>query len=46
MIARRLGDLAIIQVQDASLFNEYVPRYRHSAVTFPGNAHPIKLNTD
>jgi signal transduction histidine kinase/CheY-like chemotaxis protein len=49
MLARRLGDLEIIQVEDVSLLDEYVNRYRPCAVivnTLPGNLQPVKLNGD
>jgi len=46
MIARRLGDLEIIQVEDAALVEEYVERYRPGMVianAFPGNSHPVRF---
>jgi CheY-like chemotaxis protein len=49
MIARRLGDLEIIQVENAALLEEYVDRYRPCVVivnAFPGNLQPVKLNSD
>jgi signal transduction histidine kinase/CheY-like chemotaxis protein len=49
MIARRLGDLEIIQVEDVSLLEEYVNRYRPCMVivnAFPGNLQPVKLDGD
>jgi signal transduction histidine kinase len=49
MLARRLGDLEIIQVEEASLLEEYVNRYRPCAVivnALPGNSQPLKLNGD
>jgi CheY-like chemotaxis protein len=49
MIARRLGHLEIIQVEEAAFLEEYVDRYRPSMVivnSFPGNSHPVRLNGD
>jgi CheY-like chemotaxis protein len=49
LIARRLGDLEAVQVEDASLLEECVRRYRPCAVvvnTFPDQARPITLSGD
>jgi signal transduction histidine kinase/CheY-like chemotaxis protein len=49
LIARRLGDLEAVQVEDVSLLEEYVSRYRPCAVvvnTFPNQARPIALKGD
>jgi signal transduction histidine kinase/CheY-like chemotaxis protein len=49
ILARRLGDLEIIQVEEVSLLEEYVNRYRPCAVivnALPGNSQPLKLNGD
>jgi signal transduction histidine kinase/CheY-like chemotaxis protein len=49
MIARRLEDWEIIQIQDAALLEEQVNLYRPCAVivnAFPGNLQPVKLNGD
>jgi len=49
MLARRMGDFEIIQVEEAVLLEEYVNRYRPCAViinVLPGNSQPLKLNGD
>jgi signal transduction histidine kinase len=49
MLARRMGDFEIIQVEEAALLEEYVNRYRPCAVVInvlPGNSQPLKLNGD
>lgn len=46
LIARRLGDLEVVQVEDASLVEEWISRYRPCAVvvnTFPDPTRTISL---
>jgi CheY-like chemotaxis protein len=49
MIARRLEEWEIIQIQDVALLEEQVNLYRPCVVivnAFPGNLQPVKLNGD